>query len=239
MLTIEVLYRFIKVHPIETALISLASIITIISLSLQLKSTNSKQSVLSAQTSIKEPSVQSNSQPTTKNLSPTTIFVDVSGAVKEPDVYEVESGVRLEDVIELAGGLSEEADKRYVSRNYNLAKFVGDQEKIYIPYTWDIINGTFVEQKRILEYLQPLYLNNDKTPLLSKEGSSDAQSEGGGLTISINDASKEELETLPGIGPVTAQKIIDNRPYTSLDELLSRKVVNQSTFEKIKEFIEL
>lgn len=234
MLTIEVLYRFIKLHPIETALISLASIITIISLSLQLKSTNSKQSVLSAQTSIKEQSTLVDSQPTTKNLSPNTIFVDVSGAVTEPGVYEVESGVRLEDVIELAGGLSEEADKRYVSRNYNLSKFVGDQEKIYIPYTWDIINGTFVEQKRILEYLQPLYSTN-----VQQSSASNQEVSSSNLTISLNVSSVEELDTLPGIGPVTAQKIIDNRPYTSLDELLSRKVVNQSTFEKIQNNIQL
>src|SRR3989339_1644005 len=151
MLTIDIVYRFIKLHPIETTLISLASIITIISFILQFKSTSIQPTVLSAQTSQNDTVSINNSQPTTENQSPTTLSVEVSGAVVEQDVYEVSPGTRLKDMIDLAGGLSDEADKRYVARNYNLAKYVGDQEKIYIPYIWDIVNGTFVEQKRILE----------------------------------------------------------------------------------------
>jgi len=56
---------------------------------------------------------------------------------------------------------------------------------------------------------------------------------------SINTASSKELEDLPGIGPVTAQKIIDGRPYSSVDNLLTKKVVGNSVFEKIKEQISL
>ena len=225
--SIDSVYRFFKLHPIEITLIFLASIITIWSTVLRLQNKDAKPAVLSA----KAPLVTASSDPI-KN----TIFVEVSGAIIEPDVYEVSPGARLKDVIEMAGGLSARADSLYVARNYNLAKFVGDQEKIYIPYTWDIINGTFVEQKRILEYLQPLYSTDSSTALsVVKEPSAQSVT----LTISINDASKEELETLPGIGPVTAQKIIDNRPYSLLDELLSRKVINQSTFEKIKDHIQL
>lgn len=57
--------------------------------------------------------------------------------------------------------------------------------------------------------------------------------------ININTASARELEDLPGIGEVTADKIISNRPYTSLEELVSKKAVSQSVFEKIKEQISL
>jgi len=192
---------------------------------------------LSAQTSQNDTVSINNSQPTTENQSPTTLSVEVSGAVVEQDVYEVSPGTRLKDMIDLAGGLSDEADKRYVARNYNLAKYVGDQEKIYIPYIWDIVNGTFVEQKRILEYLQPLYLQssqNNQSSLASTKPQTETV-----LTLSINTASLEELDTLPGIGPVTGQKIIENRPYISVDELLSKKVVNQSTYDKIKNNIDL
>ncbi|KKQ36635.1 MAG: hypothetical protein US54_C0061G0009 [Candidatus Roizmanbacteria bacterium GW2011_GWA2_37_7] len=237
MLTIDIVYRFIKLHPIETTLISLASIITIISFILQFKSTSIQPTVLSAQTSQNDTVSINNSQPTTENQSPTTLSVEVSGAVVEQDVYEVSPGTRLKDMIDLAGGLSDEADKRYVARNYNLAKYVGDQEKIYIPYIWDIVNGTFVEQKRILEYLQPLYLQssqNNQSSLASTKPQTETV-----LTLSINTASLEELDTLPGIGPVTGQKIIENRPYISVDELLSKKVVNQSTYDKIKNNIDL
>lgn len=219
-------YRFFKLHPIEITLIFLASIITIWSTVLQLQN---KEAPLIT------PQKQSPITPASDPIK-SMIFVEVSGAIIEPDVYEVSPGARLKDVIERAGGLSAAADSLYVARNYNLAKFVGDQEKIYIPYTWDIINGTFVEQKRILEYLQPLYSTNSSTALSTVKEPAPQSSL---LTISINESSKEELETLSGVGPVTAQKIIDNRPYLTLDELISKKVINSATFEKIKNNINL
>ena len=57
--------------------------------------------------------------------------------------------------------------------------------------------------------------------------------------VSINIGSKADLESLPAIGPVTAQKIIDLRPYSSIAELKSKKAVGASTFEKIKDLITL
>ena len=57
--------------------------------------------------------------------------------------------------------------------------------------------------------------------------------------ISVNSGSQSELESLPGIGPVTAKKIIDNRPYQTPEELVSKKAVGQSVFEKIKNQISL
>jgi len=58
-------------------------------------------------------------------------------------------------------------------------------------------------------------------------------------SLSINSASLSELEKLPGIGPVSGQKIIDNRPYGSVEELLSKKAVGKATYEKIKDQITL
>lgn len=57
--------------------------------------------------------------------------------------------------------------------------------------------------------------------------------------ISVNSASESELDTLPGVGPVTAQKIIAGRPYNTIEELVTKKAVGQSTFEKIKALISL
>jgi competence protein ComEA len=156
------------------------------------------------------------------------IFVDVAGAVKNPGVYEATFGARLKDVLDLAGGLSDEADKFFFQRNFNLAKIVIDQEKIYIPSTWEVQSGIFVENQRTLDYTQKTNINW----------------EGGNLEnsinkININQATAEELETLPGIGKLTAQKIIKNRPYQTIDELLTKKVISKSTFEKIKDLISL
>lgn len=55
--------------------------------------------------------------------------------------------------------------------------------------------------------------------------------------IDINSATREELETLPGIGPATSQKIVDGRPYRAKSDLLKRKVVSASEYEKIKDSI--
>lgn len=57
--------------------------------------------------------------------------------------------------------------------------------------------------------------------------------------VSINSAPLARLDTLPGVGPVTAQKIIDNRPYQTLEELVSKKAVGQALYEKIKNLITL
>ena len=209
---IEPILTLIRKNPIETGLISLALLISIISFIPQ-----------------EAPTIQPTPKDTIEEdkTSEPTLFVEVSGAVVSPDVYAVVPGTHMKEVISMAGGLSDTADRLYVGRNYNLARLVGDQEKIYIPYVWDIQNGTFYEQKRILEYLQPLYLS-------SSPNSPNSQNP---LTLSLNTASSEELDTLPGIGPATVQKIIDSRPYTTIDELLSKKVVNQTTYDKIKNLI--
>jgi len=156
------------------------------------------------------------------------IFVDVGGAVKNPGVYEASVGARLKDFLDLAGGLSEEADKFFFQRNFNLARIVNDQEKIYIPSAWEIQSGLFVENSRTLDY-------NQETSIGWQENSLEETVN----KISINQASAEELDTLPGIGKATAQKIIQNRPYQTIDELITKKVVGKSTFEKIKDLISL
>ena len=237
---VEPIRAFIRKNPIEIGLISLAILFSIISFIP--RSHTSDQDVRGATTI----------QPTPKDIdvkeeiSEPLLLVEVSGAVLYPDVYLVAPGTHMKEVVDMAGGLTDMADRLYVGRNYNLARLVGDQEKIYIPYMWDIQNGTFYEQNRVLEYLQPLYQtpSTDSTSSLQASSGQALTKEGGGsqassLQISINEASPQELDTLPGVGPVTAQKIVDSRPYSSIDELLSRKVVNQSAFESLKELIKL
>jgi len=136
-----------------------------------------------------------------------TIFIDLEGAVVKPGVYELSDKSRLVDALRKAQGLTEQADRYEVARNFNLAKKLTDEEKVYIP---------FLEERQI-------YLPE----------SIDQQ------TISLNSSSQTQLELLPGIGPVTAKKIIDHRSYSSVEELLLKKVVGEKTFEKIVDMIVL
>ncbi len=214
----------LRAHPIETFLLIIASVITLISAVMFYSSYKQSQNEVLATTD------QISEIPVTAEKM---IYIEISGAIKKPDVYRVPSGTRLYELIDKAGGLSSEADSGYIARNYNMSKLVADQEKIYMPTKDDIANGIFIEPKeRVLAY-------SEEEP--SDEQINDQQSTGNDqdLTISLNISTQEELETLPGVGPVTANKIINGRPYSTVDELLSRKIVNSSTFEKIREFIKL
>ena len=151
-----------------------------------------------------------------------TITVDVSGAVKHPFVYTLDSHARIIDALQKAGGLTEEADVAFVRRNVNFARVIMDQEKLYIPFLSDTADGYVLETKRIIDYTQP---NISAT---KNEAST---------RININVASETELDQLPGIGAVMAQTIVSGRPYTSLDDLVTNSIIKQSVYDKIKDLI--
>jgi len=146
-------------------------------------------------------------------VSPTIkqITVDIEGAVKKPGVYALAAASRIQDAILAAGGMSSSADRKIVAQNLNLAAPLTDGAKIYIPAVGE--------------------------QMVTSNGVSDNSSGtvAGSSTVNINQATEEELDALPGVGPVTAQKIIANRPYQSNDDLLNKKVVGQSEFTKIKD----
>lgn len=143
-----------------------------------------------------------------------TIKVDVSGAVKKPKVYDLEEGSRVSDALESAGGLSKKADKSWVAVNINLAQIITDGTKIYIP--------------KVGELKQSGSLSGSSLGLASETKS--------GL-VNINTASATELDTLPRIGPVTAQKIIENRPYSSVEDLINKKVLGPKTYDGVEDLV--
>jgi len=211
-----------KKYLLEIILLTVALIITITALAIYAK--NNQENV--------DQEITANNQPE-QTLS-RKIFVDVSGAVKKPDVYQVVFGARLKDVVDKAGGLSDEADTVFFNRNFNLARIITDQEKIYIPSVWEVNNNIFMENPRTLDYVSPAsgVINNAPTDVQTPKL-------GVSTKINLNSATIEELDQLPGIGKITADKIIKNRPYSTIEELLTKKAVNKSQFEKIKELIVL
>jgi len=153
------------------------------------------------------------------------IFVDLAGSVENPSVYEITSGARLKDILILSGGLSANADRGFFSRNFNLASKLSDQEKIYIPSIEEVQAGVFSSEFKLVE---------NTTNQLSYSPQNSSQTD---PKISINKATIEELDGLAGVGRIIGQKIIENRPYGSLDELVNKKVINKNLFEKIKNYI--
>ena len=149
--------------------------------------------------------------PATSDLAAGEITVHVDGAVARSGVYKLKAKARVNDAIAAAGGLSSQAD----SAKINLAAKVSDGQKVDIPAVGESVSPA------------------DAKALAGK------QSVGGSVSqlVNINTASASELDKLPGIGPVTTQKIIASRPYSDSRDLLTKKVVNMSTYEKIKDLI--
>ncbi len=151
------------------------------------------------------------------------IRVDVEGAVMSPGVYEMETENRIQDVLVAAGGLSAAADRSWVSKNLNKAAKLVDGGKIFIPSIADA-NEVKKQNSNVKTQSDADGSNNQRSLL--------------GVTIgvvNINNASQSELEALPGVGPVTAGKIIAGRPYQAVQELLDRKIIGQAIFTKIKD----
>lgn len=146
-----------------------------------------------------------------------TIVVDVEGAVLRPGVHLLAAGSRVGDAIAKAGGYSSQVDIDAAAALLNLAEQLADGEKIHVPARGEA---------------------GAASPVPRQPGS--VQPGGPIALIDINSATTEQLDTLPGIGPVTAGKIIAAREqarFGSVDELLSREVVGASTFEKIRALV--
>lgn len=142
---------------------------------------------------------------------PSLIMVDIKGAVNRPGVYEMFDNARLLDVIEKAGGFSEDAD----SRTVNLAQILTDQMMIYIP----------AEGEEISEKIQVT---------LTSEIESTKR-------ININTADSIELTQLNGIGEARANSIIEYREengrFKSIEEIKNVSGIGDSIFEGFKDEI--
>lgn len=136
------------------------------------------------------------------------ISVDVSGAVEKPGVYQLKDNSRIEDAITAAGGFSEKANQEYISKYLNMAQKISDGGKVYVP---------------------------SKGEQVSVGSSSGVGGAAVNSKVNINTAPESELDSLSGVGPATASKIISDRPYQSIEDLLNKKVVSKSVFEKIKD----
>ena len=140
------------------------------------------------------------------------ITVDVKGAVKSPGIYDLPVGSRVNDAVQKAGGLTEQAD----SKSLNLAQKVSDEALVYVP-------------------------TKGEEAASEKTGSGTASSTSKEKKVNINKASLEELKQVKGLGGKRAQDIIDHREtngkFKSVDELKKVSGIGAKTIEKLKDYV--
>jgi len=155
----------------------------------------------------------------TPQLTPTAtqglMRVYVTGAVARPDVYRLAPDSIVKDAVQAAGGATAEADLSAL----NLAQQLRDQQRVYVPR---------------LGETSPPPATSEGNPALPGDGQPPAR-------ININTATVEQLDTLPGIGPVLAQRIVDyrtaNGPFTTIQEITEVPGIGDAILEKIKDRI--
>lgn len=153
-----------------------------------------------------------------QNISSQEIIVHVAGAVENEGIQKLPENSRISDAINAAGGLTSDAN----SKNINLAQKVSDGQKIYIP------NNT--EDEEIVE--QSSIINNATSNIGFSENNE---------PVNINTATQTEFETLPGIGPTTASKIIsyrkENGNFKTIEDIQNVSGIGESKYSQIKDRI--
>jgi competence protein ComEA len=150
---------------------------------------------------------------------PAELFVYVCGAVRRPGVVRLPAGARVADALELAGGPTGKAELSAV----NLAAKVGDGQQIVVPERAASGASAAVPTAP------------------TAAGSTAAPGAPGGALVNLNTASLEELETLSGVGPSTAQKIVDYRTanggFTSIEQLMDVPGIGDAKYAAVKDSI--
>lgn len=148
------------------------------------------------------------------------ISVYVSGAVRNPGVYQIPSGSIVNDAVTAAGGYTEEA----AYERLDLVYILTENRTIYIPTGSEVGSGADVG-----------IISFD-----GNDGVSDPEGGSGDSLININTASDTGLQTLPGIGPATAQAIIEYReenPFNRIEDIMNVPGIGEGRFERIRDLI--
>lgn len=155
------------------------------------------------------------------------ISIYICGEVTNPGIYEAPKGVILNDIIEDAGGFTEDASVN----NINLVYQITCNMSVYIPSRFEI-EGGFTGGDIIRQDGVYVWGNNS--------GGGTDNGSTGTLMVNINTASVEELRCLPGIGEVTAQAIADyrkNTPFTAIEDIKNVTGIGDSKYNRIKDYI--
>lgn len=169
-----------------------------------------------------------------ENAEPQTIYVHVCGAVVNPNVYELPTGSRVYEAVQMAGGFTEDADESYV----NQAQTLSDGVKLVIP---------------TIEQTQAMVTENSEVDLVGivgeqggvQETAASAQGETASSDgkININTATEAELCNIPGIGATRAAAIVAYRQekggFSAIEDIMNVSGIKEGTYEKIKDSIKV
>lgn len=158
-----------------------------------------------------------------------SFVVYVSGYVNNPGVYELSAGSRVIDAIDAAGGYSKKAYDNYL----NLASLIADGQMIYVPSEEEVESGSI--ERGVASGADGSGVGG------VTGGNGGGNSSGSGALVNINQASKEELMTLPGIGESKADKIIayreENGRFSTPEGIMEISGIKDGLYNKIKDKI--
>lgn len=165
-----------------------------------------------------------------------TVVVHVTGAVHSPSVVSLSAGARVQDAVEEAGGLKEQADAEAI----NLARVLQDGEQIHIPARGEAPEpGGAGPDSAASNPAGGAETGSGGDSATGAAGSA-AADPNSGAKVDLNTADLTTLETLPGVGPVTAEAIIAHReeqPFASVEDLLLVQGIGPKTFESLKDHV--
>lgn len=144
------------------------------------------------------------------------ITAEVAGAVINPGVYKLKMGSRIDDLLIVAGGFSGDADRVWAGKYLNRAAKLNDGQKIYIVSSSEHSESSSAKSGGDYQTISSGILSDSNK------------------IVNINSAGVSELDTLPGIGPTYAQKIVEHRPYSKPEDLVTSGAITQTLYEKIK-----
>lgn len=184
---------------------------------------------------------QENEQIYKNTESSEKIYVYITGEVNSPGVVLLDNGSRIVDAIEAAGGVTDKANITKV----NLVYILQDGMKINIPNQNDLKNNENFEYITMSsgDEKNDANINNSASNTSSEESSSNKESAFKISVVNINTATQTELETLPGIGPSLALKIInyrkENGKFSSIEDIKNVSGIGDAKFENIKNYIKV